>query len=32
MVHARNMQGHGLVMNRNKTKNSVIGVKFETLA
>ena len=29
MVHACNMQGHGLVMDGNKTKNSIIGVKFE---
>lgn len=29
MVHACNMQGHGLVVNGNKTKNPIIGVKFE---
>ena len=29
MVHACNMQRHGLVVDGNKTKNSIIGVKFE---
>ena len=29
MVHACNVQRHGLVVDGNKTKNSIIGVKFE---
>ena len=29
MVHACNMQRHGLIVDGNKTKNSIVGVKFE---
>jgi hypothetical protein len=29
MVHACNMQRHGLVVDGNKTENSIVGVKFE---
>lgn len=30
MVHASNMQRHGLVVDGNKTKNSIVGVKLES--
>lgn len=29
MIHACNMQRHGLVVDGNKTQDSIVGVKFE---